>query len=259
MAIICIKIGGSIVDSEGLLHELGNSLKSLLKQNNFPVIIHGGGKDIAKNLKKLNKEYTFVEGHRVTDKETMETVQMVLSGDVNKRIVNTLLCCEVHALGLSGIDGNLFQAEKLLINGQDIGFVGTISNVNTDILDIFKHSKMVPVISPVSRGKQGEIFNVNADLAAGELASALKADHLIFISDVSGVLVDDQIQHEIKISDIEELIAQGHITGGMVPKLRSAKEAVSRGVGKVHICSWYGSNTLINELTVQTSQGTVIY
>lgn len=259
MSNICIKIGGSTVDSDGLLSELGQSLRNCIDLNHFPVIIHGGGKDIAKNLEKLNKEFTFVEGHRVTDKETLQTVQMVLSGDVNKRIVNALLSCNVPAIGISGVDGNLFEAEKLIIKEQDIGFVGTISNVNTEIIDLFNNSKTVPVISPVSRSKSGQIFNVNADLAAGELAVAIKADHLIFISDVAGVTIDNQIKHEIRTADIEDLISQGHITGGMVPKLRSAKEAVSRGVGKVHICGWYGSETLIKELDVQTSQGTVVY
>lgn len=259
MTIVTIKIGGSVLDSEGLLSEIGQSLRNLIDQNHFPVIIHGGGKDIAKNLEKLNKKFTFVEGHRVTDKETLETVQMVLSGDVNKRIVNALLSCDVPAIGISGVDGNLFEVEKLFIKGQDIGFVGTISNVNTEIIDLFKNSNTVPVVSPVSRSKSGQIYNVNADLAAGELAIAIKADHLIFVSDVEGVLVNNKIKHEIIKADIDKLISQGHITGGMVPKIRSAKEAVSRGVGKVHICSLLGNATLIKELDVTTSQGTVIY
>lgn len=259
MAIITIKIGGSTVDSDGLLSKLGESLKNLIEQEHFPVMIHGGGKDIARNLKKLNKEFTFVEGHRVTDRETLETVQMVLSGDVNKRIVNALLSCDVSAIGISGVDGNLFEAEKLIINGRDIGFVGTITKVNTRIIDIFKSSKLVPVISPVSRNKTGQIYNVNADLAAGELAVAIKADHLIFVSDIEGVFVNNKIRHEIKTADIDELISRGHTTGGMVPKLRSAKEAVFRGVGRVHICNWYGKETLVKELNIKTSHGTVIY
>ncbi len=259
MAIIVIKIGGSTVDSRGLLQELGHCLKNILTKNDFPVIVHGGGKDITGNLEKLNKKFTFVEGHRVTDKETMETVQMVLCGDVNKRIVNTLLCCDVPAIGLSGIDGDLFRAKKLLINGQDIGFVGIVSHVNMGIIDIFQRSKKIPVISPVSRAENGEIFNVNADLAASELAVVLKADHLIFISDVPGVLIDNRVRHEIRSSEVEGLISQKHITGGMVPKVRSATDAITRGVGRVHICCWQGRETVINELTVQASQGTVIY
>lgn len=259
MAIICIKIGGSTIDSEGLLKELGASLSELCDRHDLPVIVHGGGKDIARSLKRLNKEYTFVEGHRVTDDETMETVQMVLSGDVNKRIVNALLFCGVQALGLSGVDGNLFLADRLLINGRDIGYVGTITKVNTDIIAMLHREGMVPVVSPVSRTVSGGIYNVNADLAASELAVALQADHCIFISDVEGVLIDNTVQREIQAAEIEDLISREYITGGMVPKVRSAKDAVERGVGRVHICTWYGPHTLTNELSVATSQGTVIY
>ncbi len=259
MSIVCIKIGGSTVDSKGLLQELGISLKSLLDQGHQPVIIHGGGKDIARNLKKLNKKFSFVEGHRVTDKKALETVQMVLSGDVNKRIVNALLNCNVTAMGISGVDGNLFEADKLLIKGKDIGFVGTITRVNTNVIEAQHGASMVPVISPVSRDSSGVIYNVNADLAASELAVALKADHLIFLSDVEGVLIDGKVRHEIRNAEIEDLISTGHITDGMVPKVRSAKDAVYRGVYKIHICSWYGPNTIQSELAVETSQGTVIY
>lgn len=259
MAIVCIKIGGSTIDSKGLLQELGTGLKCLLGQGHLPVIVHGGGKDIARNLKKLKKKFTFIEGHRVTDAKTMETVQMVLSGDVNKRIVNALLSCGVSAFGMSGVDGGLFTADKLIINKQDIGFVGTITGVNKQIIELFHNANMVPVVSPVSRTASGEIYNVNADLAASELAVALKADHLIYISDVSGVLMGKKVQHEIRNADIEELISGKYITGGMVPKVRSAREAIYRGVYKVHICSWYGPETLTNELSIETSQGTVIY
>jgi acetylglutamate kinase len=259
MAIVCIKIGGSIIDAKGLLQELAEGLQRLIKRCHRPVIIHGGGKDIARNLNKLNKEFSFVEGHRVTDDETMETVQMVLSGDVNKRIVNALITAGVSAFGMSGVDGGIFTAEKLIINKQDIGYVGTITRVNTAVIDLFHDASLVPVISPVSRTVSGEIYNVNADLAASELAVALKADHCIFISDVGGVLLNNEIRHEIRSAEIEALIAEGYITGGMVPKVRSAREAVYRGVYKIHICTWYGPETLTNELTIETSQGTVIY
>jgi acetylglutamate kinase len=259
MKVVCVKIGGSTVDAEGLLQELGLSLKALVDRGEFPVVIHGGGRDIARQLESMNKEFRFVEGHRVTDQETMKTVQMVLSGDVNKRIVNALLVCGVNALGVSGVDGNLFEARKLLIHGQDIGWVGEIARVNTALVEALEKNRIVPVISPVSRDAAGNIYNVNADLAAGECAIALKADHLIFISDVPGVRVDDQVRHEIGTAQIEKLITEGHITGGMIPKVRSAKEAVSRGVCRVHICSWHGAETLARELAVETSSGTVIY
>lgn len=258
MKTIVIKIGGSTVDAEGLLKELGQSIRSLLSDS-FPIVVHGGGKDIARQLDLLNKEFTFVEGMRVTDSEMVKIVQMVLSGDVNKRIVNALLSQGVDTIGLSGVDANLFQAEKMLMRGQDIGFVGKIVKVTLNVFDSFRQLKLVPVISPISRDLSGCIYNVNADLAASELAKAIKADDLVFISDVPGVLIDDEVRREIRITEIEDLISKGHITGGMIPKLRSAAEAVLNGVRRVHICGWTDSETLRNELTSSKSGGTVIH
>jgi acetylglutamate kinase len=257
MKTVCIKIGGSTIDTEGLLPAMGKSVREILDSGDLPIIVHGGGKDIARQLKLLNKEFTFVEGMRVTDAETMKTVQMVLSGDVNKRIVSAMLSQGVPALGLSGVDGGLFEAEKLLVLGQDIGHVGTIRTVNTAIIAMCKQAGMVPVISPVSRDTTGQFYNVNADLAAGELAIAIQADHLIFISDVPGVLIDKQVRHEIRIAEVEAFITSGHITGGMIPKIRSAAEAVARGVGRVHICG--DIERLSDELSVETSHGTAIF
>ena len=258
MGTIVIKIGGSTVDAAGLLRELGQSIGAILK-GNFPVIVHGGGKDIARQLDLLNKEFTFVEGMRVTDAQMVNVVQMVLSGDVNKRIVNALLMENVNAFGFSGVDGGLFTASKMFVKGQDIGFVGQIDSVNSSIVDFCNQSKLVPVISPVSRGKDGAVYNVNADLAASELAMAMKADDLIFISDVPGVMIEGKVRRSIRTSEIEELITAGHVTGGMIPKLRSAADAVHKGVKRVHICGWNGSGTLRNELVGGESAGTVIH
>ena len=258
MKTVCIKIGGSTVDAQGLLRELGQSIHQLLPES-FPIIVHGGGKDIARQLKLLNREFTFIEGMRVTDAEMVNIVQMVLSGDVNKRIVNALLSEGVQAAGFSGVDAALFTASKMLINGQDIGFVGKIDRVNPALIDLCSSAGLVPVISPISRDDDGCIYNVNADLAAGELAMAIRSDDLIFVSDVPGVLIDGEVRKEIRISEIEPLIEQGHITGGMVPKLRSAADAVHRGVGRVHICGWYDSETLRNELTRGATSGTIIF
>jgi acetylglutamate kinase len=255
---VCIKIGGSTVDAEGLLRELSESIHTLLSDA-FPIVIHGGGKDIARHLKQLNREFTFIEGMRVTDAEMVKVVQMVLSGEVNKKIVNALLSEEVNAAGFSGVDGSLFTASKLLVNNRDIGFVGRIDTVNTKLISTCRDAGLIPVISPISRGTDGCIYNVNADLAASELAMALQADDLIFISDVPGVMVDDIVRNDINTDEIDTLIDQGHITGGMVPKLRSAAEAVHRGVKRVHICGWNDRTTLHNELTRGEASGTVIH
>ncbi|MBD3392272.1 MAG: acetylglutamate kinase [Chitinivibrionales bacterium] len=255
---VCIKIGGSTIDTPGLLAEFGRSIEVLAARGHAPVVVHGGGKDIGRQLAKLNKQYMFVEGMRVTDAETMQAVQMVLSGDVNKRIVNALLGEGVSAVGVCGIDAGLFEAEKLVINGADIGCVGTIARVDTRIVDLCGANGMVPVVSPVSRDRAGEIYNVNADLAASELAKALGAGHLIFVSDVDGVLIDSSVAREIRVGDVEFLAGQRHITGGMLPKLRAAADAVNNGVGRVHICGWRGVRTFVEELS-DSWQGTVVY
>jgi acetylglutamate kinase len=254
---VVIKIGGSTVDAPGLLEELAQSVEGI-SHDYLPVIVHGGGKDIARQLEKLNKESVFVEGMRVTDEESVRVVQMVLSGDVNKRIVHEMVKRKLPALGTSGVDGGLMVAEKMLVNGQDIGFVGEIRYVNGELISAFFSMGYFPVISPVSLGVNGEVFNVNADAAAGEIAKAVKAGDLIFISDVPGVKIGGDVRKVIRVSEIEGLIKSGDVTGGMIPKLRGAAEAVEAGVSRVHICGWNGPTTLINELDDRKACGTTI-
>ncbi|HEX7509978.1 MAG TPA: acetylglutamate kinase [Chitinivibrionales bacterium] len=257
MNTVCIKIGGSTLDTPDILEQLAASVKQLAKQY-FPIIVHGGGKDIARQLDLQKKEYRFVEGMRVTDADTVGVVQMVLSGDVNKRIVNALQTSGVDALGLSGVDCGLFTASRMLVKGQDIGFVGTIDEVDTRIIDVCRQNRITAVVSPISRDARGNIYNVNADLAAAELAKKCTARHLIYVSDVAGVLIDNTVKHTIGVAELEGLIASGHIKGGMVPKVRSAAEAVRFGVKNIHICGWNGSSTLLKELEPATMTGTVI-
>jgi acetylglutamate kinase len=253
-----IKIGGSTIDAPGLLSEFAQGVKDLCSDH-LPVIVHGGGKDIARELDRLDKEFAFVDGMRVTDADSVKVVQMVLSGDVNKRIVNELILKKVPAIGISGVDGGLLVATKMLgKDGQDIGFVGEIAHVNDAVIGFFFKEGYIPVVSPVSRGVDGAIYNVNADLAASELAMALEAEDLIFISDVPGVKIGGEVRKVIRISEIEGLIEAGEATGGMIPKLRSAADAVKRGVGRVHICGWSGGATLLNELREGKSTGTII-
>ncbi len=254
---IAIKIGGSTVNSAGLLNELGAGIRRLQDESFAVLVVHGGGKDIAAELKRLNKEFEFIQGMRVTDSETMESVQRVLSGDVNKRIVNSFLCEGVRAVGLSGVDGALLTAKKLTVDGADIGFVGEVEKVETALLETLFSGGYTPVLSPVSRDNDGNIYNVNADLAASETAIAEKADDLIFISDVPGVLINGEVRRTILIDEIEGLIDEGHITGGMIPKMRSASDAIERGVKRVHICGWRDAETLIEELS-DKSCGTTI-
>jgi acetylglutamate kinase len=257
MQTVCIKIGGATLDAAGFFPDFGKSLVAIATDY-FPVVVHGGGKDIARQLDLLKKEYTFVEGMRVTDAETVFTVQMVLSGHVNKRLVNALQTAGVTALGISGVDCNLLSATRMTIRGKDIGFVGAIRHVDKKIIDLCRTNRIVPVISPISRDDDGNVYNVNADVAASELATALAANHLIFVSDVPGVLVNGSVMRSIRTADIEGLIASGHIKGGMVPKVRGAAESVGNGVSQVHICGWNGPETFTRELAPATASGTVI-
>jgi acetylglutamate kinase len=257
MKTIVVKIGGSTIDTEGLLDELAVSVRASAAHR--AVVVHGGGKDIGRQLDLLNKHYTFVEGLRVTDPETMRHVQMVLSGDVNKRIVNAMLLRGVPAAGISGVDLSLFEARRVRPGGVDIGQVGEIDRVNTRLVEVLLGAGAVPVVSPVSRNHDGEFFNVNADTAASDLALALSADHLIFVSDVPGVLdATGKVISEIPLDRIEEFVGAKVVTGGMIPKVRSAAEAVRRGVGAVHICGWHGPETIGRELEIATSSGTVV-
>lgn len=258
MKTVCIKIGGSTLDVPDILSQLASSIAEI-SNDYFPIIVHGGGKDIARQLDLQKKEYRFVEGMRVTDADTAGVVQMVLSGDVNKRIVNALQTRSIDAIGISGVDCGLFTAVRMSVKGQDIGFVGSIKDVKTKIIDICMQYRMVAVVSPISRDAEGNIYNVNADLAAGELAEKLKAEHLIFVSDVPGVLIDNKVKHSIAIDEIEKFIASGQISGGMLPKVRSAAEAIRAGVKNIHICGWNGASTLAEELNAKTMTGTVIF
>jgi acetylglutamate kinase len=257
MQTVCIKIGGSLLDDPKFLPQFAESVKEI-SEGFFPIIVHGGGKDIARQLELQKKEYRFVEGMRVTDAASVGVVQMVLSGDVNKRIVNMLQTAGVDSLGVSGVDCGLFSASRMLVSGQDIGFVGKIESINTKIIEICKQNRLIAVVSPISRDLQGNIYNVNADLAASDLAKKCRVQHLIFVSDVPGILVNGNVQHAISSDEVEGLIASGQIKGGMIPKTRSAVEAVSAGVKNIHICGWNGPATLSRELDTKTMTGTVI-
>ena len=256
---ILIKIGGSMVNSEKFLFEMAAGISDLIKNGCSVSIVHGGGKDINEELARLNKEFSFVGGQRVTDGETVYAVQRVLSGDVNKRIVNEFLKNKINAVGISGVDANTAKAKKLLSDeGDDLGFVGEIVNVDTKLLDLLSQNGFVAVISPVSRDESGDIYNINADGAASEIAVAQKVDDLIFVSDVAGVKIGGKVVQKIEIGEIEKFIAADEITGGMIPKLRGAAQAIKRGVSRVHICGWNGERTLAEEMS-ETSTGTTVF
>ncbi|RJQ28334.1 MAG: acetylglutamate kinase [Peptococcaceae bacterium] len=236
-----------------------------------PVIIHGGGPEITEMLKRIGKESEFVGGLRVTDAETMEIVEMVLVGKINKEIVGLINRFGGRAVGLSGKDANLFEAVKRLrpvrtVNGEeemaDIGFVGDIQKVNPGIINTIIREGYIPVIAPVAVGAGGESYNVNADYVAGRLAAALEADKLIILTDVEGVMVD-QNDHRTLLSvlhlkDIPILIAQGKIDGGMIPKVECCQDALAGGVRTTHILDGRVPHSILLEVFTDQGIGTMV-
>eukprot|EP00607_Mallomonas_marina_P007283 CAMPEP_0182419178 /NCGR_PEP_ID=MMETSP1167-20130531/3579_1 /TAXON_ID=2988 /ORGANISM="Mallomonas Sp, Strain CCMP3275" /LENGTH=288 /DNA_ID=CAMNT_0024593849 /DNA_START=181 /DNA_END=1044 /DNA_ORIENTATION=+ len=246
-SIVVIKYGGHAMENDELKKFFCDDIASLCKIGILPIIVHGGGPQIKKMLGNLNIESKFVQGLRVTDLKTMEIAQMVLCGAINKEIVSRISSHENirGAIGLCGLDGRLIQAKiakKTIINEQgeetviDFGLVGEPTIVNTDLLRDLVALKLVPVIAPVGSGDGGQSLNINADTAAGAVAEAMKADKLLLLTDVTGVLnKEKQLIPTITSTSLSTLIEDGTITGGMIPKLETATESVLKGVGTVSI------------------------
>jgi acetylglutamate kinase len=251
-------MGGSTLDDEFILEQFAAAL-TLIPQNLDVVVVHGGGRDIGRQLDRMGKQFQFIDGLRVTDNDTIDVVEMVLSGLVNKWIARALERERLRAVGISGTDLGLFHASKLLSKGGDLGFVGMIVEVNTEIIDLLLAQRIIPVVSPISIGPEGRAYNVNADHAAQKLAEVWKADDLIYITDVPGVKIGGQIRPRIGIGEIDHLIETGEVTGGMIPKLRSSASAIRDGVGRVHIIGWKGPESIKDSLNHEGKWGTVIY
>ncbi|MBO8129507.1 MAG: acetylglutamate kinase [Peptococcaceae bacterium] len=236
-----------------------------------PVIVHGGGPEISKMLKKLGKESRFVNGLRVTDRETMEIVEMVLVGKINKEIVSMINSLGGKAIGLSGKDANLFEAVKKL--GQvpqpdggeeqvDIGFVGEVTKVNPDIVSTVFEKGYIPVVAPIAAGSDGESYNINADLVAGKLASALKAHKLVILTDVEGIMQDPADKNSLisvlPSSDVPALKAKGIISGGMIPKVDCCVDALRGGVNQAHILDGRVPHSVLLEIFTDQGVGTMV-
>jgi acetylglutamate kinase len=254
---IVVKMGGSTLDSENILVEFADAL-ALAPEGSRIAVVHGGGKDIGRQLKRMGREFTFIDGLRVTDDEIIDVVEMVLSGLVNKWIVRALEREGLRAVGISGTDLGLFRAVKLVVKGGDLGYVGAVEEVRTEIIDLLLDRSIVPVVSPISIGPGHRAYNVNADHAAQKLAEVWRADHLIYITDVPGIRVGGEVRGEIRIGEVEGLIESGEVTGGMIPKLMSSVSAVMNGVGSVHIIGWKGRESITDSLRRDTRLGTVI-
>ena len=237
MTIRVIKLGGNEIDSPEFLTEFARIAAA---QAEPPVVVHGGGKEIAALQARLGIEARFIDGLRVTDAASLQVVEMVLGGTINKRLVRTFSLAGADAIGLSGADLNLLRTEPLKVAGGDLGFVGHITQVNTQALRMFLAQKIVPVIAPLGFGLNGSAYNINADHAALAIAKALNADSLLFVTNVPGVRIDGAVVSRLTPDEAEAYIASSQISGGMVPKVRSAIEAIAAGVQRVVICDLDG-------------------
>ena len=253
---LVVKIGGSMMDDESALAGLCSSLAGLRSQGLSLVLVHGGGKDINRHLTWLKEEPVFRDGLRVTSPAALRIVEMTLSGYVNKKLVGLLNAGGAAAAGISGVDGPTFLCEAI---SPELGQVGRIVEVRTALVTSLLAAGFLPVVSPISVDAGQAHFNVNADDAASALAVALKAERLLFVSDVDGVRGRDGNRiSRLDWHGVETLIQDGTATGGMVPKLRSCLAALASGVGQVHICSWPGPVRFAAEVRGETAGGTII-
>ena len=268
---IVIKYGGHAMVDEELKKSFARDIVMLKYIGINPVIVHGGGPQIGEYLKKLNIKSSFVDGMRVTDVETMDVVEMVLAGKVNKQIVQLINSAGGKAIGLSGKDGELIKSEKMMIIKEsekenqppeiiDIGLVGKIKKINISLVKMVVKEEFIPVIAPVGYGDNGETYNINADLVTSAIAVAINAYRAIFLSDIPGVLdKNGNLISSLDSAKIEEYVKNETITGGMIPKIKSCLELVDNGVGRVHIIDGRVPHSILLELFTDKGIGTLIH
>ena len=258
--IIVIKYGGAAMIEEALKTSFAQDIVLLQSLGMRPVIVHGGGPEVSKVIQSLGQEVTFVDGLRVTTAENLKVAEMVLSGNLNKEIIAHLQTFGGKAVGLSGKDGNLIQADKKKhASGIDLGYVGTIRQINPELLHLLIREQYVPVVSPIGMESSGETYNNNADTVAAAIAVALEARKVIFMTDVDGVLSDGkELISYLDTATAENLIANKVISGGMVPKIQAALDCVKANVRSAHIINGTDPHSVIAELFTDQGIGTQI-
>ncbi len=267
---IVIKYGGNAMVDEELKRGFARDIVLLKLVGLNPVIVHGGGPQIGELLKRIGKESHFYQGMRVTDNETMDIVEMVLGAQVNKEIVTSLNQQGGKAVGLTGKDGALIKAKKLQFKQDiealqsseiiDIGHVGEVKEINTEVVDMLLHGDFIPVIAPIGLGEDGLSYNINADLVAGKIAEALDAEKLILLTDIKGLLdKEGHLLTGLNARQIDTLIMDGTIYGGMLPKIHCALEAVQMGVSSAHIIDGRAEHAVLLELFTDSGIGTLIH
>ncbi len=266
-ATIVIKFGGHAMGDDRAMADFARDIVLMKQCNLNPVIVHGGGPMINDMLKRLDIPSSFVDGKRVSDEATVEVVEMVLSGRINKRIVQAINAEGGRAVGLSGKDANLMVCERdlktVIRDGKevtvDLGFVGDPVEVNPGVLTTFLSSDFIPVVAPVGTGRAGETYNVNGDTAAGAIAAAMKADRLLLLTDVAGVKdASGSVLTKLTAAEVREMIASGVISGGMIPKVQTALDAVEGGVRAAVILDGRAPHAVLLELFTAHGAGTLI-
>ncbi|MFZ2290486.1 MAG: acetylglutamate kinase [Halopseudomonas yangmingensis] len=266
---IVIKYGGNAMENDELKNSFARDVVLMKTVGINPVVVHGGGPQIGDLLKRLNIESQFIEGMRVTDSQTMDVVEMVLGGQVNKDIVNLINQHGGSAIGLTGKDAGLIKARKLKVSRQtpgmdkpeiiDIGHVGEVSSVNAHLIERLVSDDYIPVIAPIGVGEDGTSYNINADLVAGKVAEALKAEKLMLLTNIAGLMdKEGNVLTGLSTAQVDALIADGTIYGGMLPKIRCALDAVQGGVGSAIIVDGRVPNAVLLELFTDTGVGTLI-
>jgi acetylglutamate kinase len=265
-----IKFGGHAMVNEEIMEKTIKDILLLYFVGIKPIVIHGGGPEISEKMEKFGLKPKFVDGLRVTDRETLEVVEMVLDGKINSKIVSTFIKNGGKAVGISAKDGLLVVAKKKTIKKKvgdeevelDLGFVGESEMVNPDILKILVDNKFIPVISPIAADKEGNVFNLNADIVAGHIAGAVKAKKLIMLTDVPGVLREQNdpssLISKISYSKLERMLEEGKVKGGMIPKVESVLIALKEGVEKAHIIDGSKEHSILIELFTKEGIGTMV-
>ena len=260
---VVIKYGGAAMENSRLRESTTEDIVLMKYVGMNPVVVHGGGPEINRTLQRLGVEAKFHNGLRVTDEETVKVVEMVLAGSLNKEIVTLISRAGGNPIGLCGKDGNLLHARKKVSeDGADLGFVGDITGVHFKILTVLCDAGLIPIIAPIATDPQGNTWNVNADTAAGEIAAAIQAEKLVFLTDTPGILRDPKdnasLIHQLNYLEIEDLIEQGVIAGGMIPKVDACLKALDYGVAKTHIIDGRVPHSLLLEIFTDQGMGTLV-
>ena len=266
---IVVKYGGHAMGDNNLAQLFANDIVLLKQVGIHPIVVHGGGAQIGQTLERMKIKSSFIDGLRVTDAETVDVVEMVMAGAINKQVSAAINEAGGLAIGLSGKDGNLIRASKIQRTKRDpdsniekvldLGFVGEPDQINVHVLEVFKKSDMIPVIAPIGLGPKGETFNINADTAAGAIAAAIGSKRLLLLTDVAGVLdADDTLIEKINSKETYKLIDDGVISGGMIPKATTCLQAVEKGVDAAVILDGRVAHAILLELFTDHGVGTLI-